>query len=106
MVSTRSADLVYALLGKPIDRLSPLKLPTNLDVTQEFLYYFKCEKLSKQKSINRTSDEVVFPWQKVAQGSTPGYTCYMSLNTIKTRINLLWEDYRTTQACNGNGKSL
>ena len=32
------------------------------------------------------------------QGSNPGYTCYMSLNTIKARINMLWEDYRTTQA--------
>ena len=62
MVSTRSADLLYPLLGKPIDRL--------------------------QKSINRTCDEVVFPWQKVAQGSSFGYTCYMSLNTIKARSNM------------------
>ena len=89
MVSTRSADLVYPLFGKPMDRLFPLKLPTNLHVMQRFLYYFKSEKLGKQKSINRTCDEVVLLWQKVAQGSTPGYTRYMSLNAIKERINML-----------------
>ena len=98
MVSTRSANLVYPLLGKPVDRLSPLTLPTNLDVMQRFLYYSKRKKLSKQKSLNRTSDEVVFPWERVAQSSTPGYTCYMSLNTIKAIINIFWDDYRTTQA--------
>ena len=65
---------------------------------QRFLYHFKCDKLSKQKSINRTCDEVVLLWQKVADGSTPGYTCYLSVNSIKTRINTLWEEYRTTQA--------
>ena len=37
-------------------------------------------------------------WQKVAEGSTPGYTCYLSVNSIKTRINTFWEEYRTTQA--------
>ena len=37
-------------------------------------------------------------WQKVAEGSTPGYPCYLSVNSIKTRINTLWEEYRTTQA--------
>ena len=41
---------------------------------QRFLYYFKCEGLSKQKSINRRSDEVVLLWQKVAV--TSGYSCY------------------------------
>ena len=98
MVSTRSADVAFPLIGKPIDRLSSLKLPTNLEVMQRFLYHFKCDKLSKQKSINRTCDEVVLLWQKVAEGSTPGYTCYLSVNSIKTRINTLWEEYRTTQA--------
>ena len=65
---------------------------------QRFLYHFKCDKLSKQKSINRTCDEVVILWQKVAECSTPGYTCYLSVNSIKTRINTLWEEYKTTQA--------
>ena len=37
-------------------------------------------------------------WQKVAEGSTPGYTCYLSVNSIKTRIDTFWEEYRTTQA--------
>ena len=98
MVSTRSADVAFPLIGKPIDRLSSLKLPTNLEVMLRFLYHFKCDKLSKQKSINRTCDEVVLLWQKVAEGSTPGYTCYLNVNSIKTKINTLWEEYRTTQA--------
>ena len=59
MVSTRSTDVAFPLIGKPIDRLSSLKLPTNLEKMQRFLYHFKCDKLSKQKSINRTCDEVV-----------------------------------------------
>ena len=98
MVSTRSADVAFPLIGKPIDRLSSLKLPTNLEVMQRFLYHFKCDKLSKQKSINRNCDEVILLRQKVAEGSTPGYTCYLSVNSIKTRINTLWQEYRRTQA--------
>ena len=97
MVSTRFADVAFPLIGKRIDRLS-LKLPTNLVVIKRFLYHFKCDKLSKQKSINRTCDEVVLLRQKVAEGSTPGYTCYLSVNSIQTKINTLWEEYRTTQA--------
>ena len=81
MVSTRSADVAF-LIGKPIDRLSSLKLPTNLEVMQRLL----------------TCDEVVLLGQKVADGSTPGYTCHLSVNAIKTRINTLWEEYRATQA--------
>ena len=98
MVPTRSADIAFPLIVKPIERLFSLKLPTNLEVMQRFLYYFKCDKLSKQKSINRTSDEVALLWQKIAESSTPGYTCYLSVNAIKTRINTLWEKYRATQA--------
>ena len=85
MVSTRSADVAFPLIGKPIDRLSSLKLPTNLEVMLRFLYHFKCDKLSKQKSINRTCDEVVLLWQKVAEGSTPGYTCYLNVNSIRPK---------------------
>ena len=59
MVSTRGSDLEFPLLGKPREMLSPLKLPTILEVMQRFLHYFKYEKLSKQKSINRTCDEVI-----------------------------------------------
>ena len=59
MVSTRSTDVAFPLIGKPIDRLSSLKPPTNLEKMQRFLYDFKCDKFSKQKSINRTCDEVV-----------------------------------------------
>ena len=94
MVSLRSADVAFPLIGKPIDRLSSLKLLTNLEVMQRFLYHFKCDKSSKQKSITRTCDKVVLLWEKVAEGSTPGYTCYLSVNSIKTRFNTLWEEYR------------
>ena len=41
-------------------------------------------------------NEVVLLWQKVAQGSTPGYTCCISLNTVKAKIKMLWKGYRTT----------
>ena len=98
MVSTRSSDLTFPLIDKPKDGLPSLKLPTNLDVMQRFLYYFKCENLSNQKSINRTFDEVVLLWKKVAEGSTGGYTCYVSLNTIESKLSKLWENYRTIQA--------
>ena len=40
MVSTRSANVAFPLIGKPIDRLSSLKLPTNLEVMQRSLYHF------------------------------------------------------------------
>ena len=63
MVSTKSADLDFPLLGKLKDRLSSLKLPTNLNMMQQFVYYFTCEQLNKQKSINRTCDEVVLLWK-------------------------------------------
>ena len=59
MVSTRASDLELPLLGKSREMGSPLKLPTNLEVMQRFLHYFKYEKLSKQKSISRTCDEVI-----------------------------------------------
>ena len=72
MTSTRSADL------KLKNRLSSLKLLTNLDV-KRFLIQFKCERLSKQKSVNRTCDEVVLLQKKVVDGSTTKYTCSESL---------------------------
>ena len=78
--------------------LSPLKLCTNFEVMQRFLHYFKYEKLSKHKYINRTCDEVILLWKKVADGSTPGYICYMTLNTVKVKMTKLWEEYRATQA--------
>ena len=85
MAFTRSADLKFPLIGKPKDRLFFSKLPTNSDLMQRFLYYFKCEILSKQKSINRTSDEVVLLWQNVAEGSTPGYSCVQRKLSIVQR---------------------
>ena len=98
MAFTRFADLEFPLIGKPKNHLFFMKLPTNLNVMQRFLYYFKCERLSKQKLGNRTSDEAVLLWQKVAEGSTPGYSCYKNLNTIKSRINTLLGKQRTTLA--------
>ena len=92
MVSIKSSDLTFSLIGKPKDGLPSLKLPTNLNVMLRFLLYFKCEKLSKQKSINRTCDEVVLRWKKVAEDSTTGYT-------IQSKLSKLWENYRTIQAC-------
>ena len=46
MVSKRSADVAFPFIGKPIDRLSSLKLSENFEVMQRFLYHFKCDKLS------------------------------------------------------------
>ena len=97
MVSTRASDLEFPLLGKPREMLYPIKLPTNFEVMQRFLHHFKYEKLSKQKSINRTCDEVILLRKKVANGSTPGYTCYMTLNAVKAKMTKLWEEYRATQ---------
>ena len=98
MVSTKASDLQFPHLGKPREMLFSLKLPTNLEVMQRFLHYFKYEKLSKQKSINRTCDEVILLWKKVADGSTPDCICYMTLHTVKAKMTQLWEEYRATQA--------
>ena len=95
----------YSLLYDPTENRAQVyrfssrcSIPSTTDRFTRPLNHFKCDKLSKQKSINRTCDEVVLWWQKVAEGSTPGYTCHPSVNSIKTRINTLWEEYRSTQA--------
>ena len=62
-ISTRSAGQDFPHLGKQKDRRSSLKLLTNLDVMQRFLYFFKYELLSKQKFISKTCDEVVLLWK-------------------------------------------
>ena len=100
MALTRSADLEVSHIGKPKDHQSFFKLVMNLDVMQRILYYVKSERL---KSRNLLIGHLIklFSFGKSSwEGSTPGYSCYKSLNAIKSRINTLWEEYCTTQAWN------
>ena len=57
------------------------KLSTNQDVVGRFLYHLKIKKYSVKNAMSATYNEIIAVWKKVAQGATPGYTCYLSRNT-------------------------
>ena len=98
MASLRSKDLIFPWIGKPRDKvLSQLQLPTSRDVLQRFLHYLKIENLSRSIAVQKTHEEIDFLWKKVSGETTPGYTCYLSKNAVKNKINKLWDTYKRIQ---------
>ena len=83
------------------------KLPTNQDVIEGICYHLKIKKYTL-KTMSATYDEITAVWKKVARGATPGYTCFLSKNTVLKKLNDLFEmssqkTLKLPQSINKNG---
>ena len=94
MIASRSKQVNQPITEKARTKpFSQLKLPTNGKVLQRFIYHLKVPKLSKNKATNVTCDEVVNLGKKVSNGCISNYTCYKTINSIKTTSQNLWNRY-------------
>ena len=50
---------------------------------------FKNWKCSTKKAISATYDEGIEMWEKVVEGASPGYTCYVSRKTMRKKMSNL-----------------
>ena len=65
MIASTSKHVNLPIIGKArTEPFSQLKLPTNGEVLQRFIYHLKVLKISKNKATNVACDEVVNSWKK------------------------------------------
>jgi len=85
MTSSRSKDVNLPIIGRARgEPFSQLKLLTNGEVLQRYIYYLKVLKVTKNEAMNFTCDEVVDLWKKVSDGCARNYTCYKTIKSVKT----------------------
>lgn len=87
MTSLRSKDISLPIIGKPTEALSTLRLPTNQDVLRRFTYSLKVQKVKRSIAVQVTCAEVMTLWQKIAGKATAGRAYYLSMPTIKKKLN-------------------